>query len=109
LGLRPRSAVAAPISATPASSSARADPVGQEAGRDLGRGRGEVEQRQQQPELRVANVELGLDQREQRRQSEQVEVAERVARADHSEHPGVASFRHDGLLILLRRNGVPPA
>ena len=82
---------------------AGADPVGKEAGRDLGRAGGGVERGQQQAELGVADPELGLDQREQRRQREQIEVAQRMARAEQAEHSEVRGDPRHGTRLVSRR------
>ena len=60
----------------------RADPVDQDAGRELGDAGGDRQHREEQAEIGPAHREIPLDQGKQRRQHQHVEMAEPVADGD---------------------------
>jgi hypothetical protein len=70
---------------------ARTDAVHKEAGRRLQQSRGDVECRQRQADLDVADAEGLAHLAEQRRQQHDVHVAHEMRHGDQRDHPGLAA------------------
>ncbi len=70
--------------------------IDQEAGRRLQQRRNDVERRDDEAELGIADIELGPHMREQRRQHEHIDVADEMGRANEADRPKIGRARRQG-------------
>ena len=69
------------------------DLADREAGAELADAARDVENADQRPQYRIADVEFRLEQRKQRRQDELEKVRQAMRRADQADYPGVIPER----------------
>jgi hypothetical protein len=67
-----------------------------EPGAELAQAAGDVEKAHQRPQRGIAHVELGFDERKQRRQRKLEKVREKMCEADEADHANVAAQRRVG-------------